>query len=185
MLGILLVVAACVSLATPLVFQIIIGKTRIVQAEIVSAKALVNHYSTTDPQAILREAQTFALRRHRLRFATQLTFRFTRDTYKTDSDQSMRSSFDGSPDVTKTAPTPPLMATHVVFPLWAPSILLISLFVGPILCGWRAKLRSHKEIVCANCSYCLRANESGICPECGTPIPEEEKRSIAQATTNT
>jgi RNA polymerase subunit RPABC4/transcription elongation factor Spt4 len=28
---------------------------------------------------------------------------------------------------------------------------------------------------CVNCDYNLTGNESGMCPECGTPIPEDNK----------
>ena len=30
---------------------------------------------------------------------------------------------------------------------------------------------------CARCRYDLTGNVSGVCPECGTPIPEEERRN--------
>ena len=39
---------------------------------------------------------------------------------------------------------------------------------------------SHFE--CSRCNYDLRLNQSGICPECGTPIPEDQKQAIALTT---
>ena len=41
-------------------------------------------------------------------------------------------------------------------------------------CGAKflTKTRVLKEPECGNCGYNLTGNVSGVCPECGTPIPE-------------
>jgi hypothetical protein len=64
-------------------------------------------------------------------------------------------------------------------PIWA----LVTVF-GPIAIGalalapyirqgYRAETRSDrlKTGRCLNCGYSLRGNTSGVCPECGTPVP--------------
>jgi hypothetical protein len=39
---------------------------------------------------------------------------------------------------------------------------------------WRIKYRKYRECsICSTCGYDLTGNVSGICPECGTPIPKE------------
>lgn len=35
--------------------------------------------------------------------------------------------------------------------------------------------------LCRICDFDLRGNSSGICPECGTPIPEKQKQAIVEA----
>jgi hypothetical protein len=52
--------------------------------------------------------------------------------------------------------------------------ILFVLFVRP----WK---KLHSSLHCASCSYCIIANESGLCPECGMPIPEEQKQAISKA----
>jgi hypothetical protein len=32
---------------------------------------------------------------------------------------------------------------------------------------------------CARCRYWLIGNQSGICPECGTPIPDAQRERLA------
>lgn len=36
------------------------------------------------------------------------------------------------------------------------------------------------QLKCTECGYNLTGNVSGICPECGTPIPEEARRVLKQ-----
>ncbi len=43
----------------------------------------------------------------------------------------------------------------------------------------RRTLRTRE--LCATCRYWLIGNESGICPECGTPIPENQRAVLARA----
>ena len=39
---------------------------------------------------------------------------------------------------------------------------------------WRQS-RSRRPEACGNCDYDLTGNESGVCPECGTPIEASER----------
>jgi hypothetical protein len=58
-------------------------------------------------------------------------------------------------------------------PLW--TIMLAILLVG----GWRYRSRLRDTTIrCASCEYILVGNTSGICPECGTPIPEAVKAAL-------
>lgn len=61
-----------------------------------------------------------------------------------------------------------------LFPMW---ILLVTIQVWFIsrLFYYRRKLC---KLNCINCKYNLFGNSSGICPECGAPIPEEQGRTI-------
>jgi len=57
---------------------------------------------------------------------------------------------------------------YIALPLW-----FIQLPVGMILailiyCRWRR----FDPVACRRCGFNLRANQSGICPECGTPLTE-------------
>jgi predicted Zn-ribbon and HTH transcriptional regulator len=38
-----------------------------------------------------------------------------------------------------------------------------------------------KKVLCIKCGYDLRGNVSGICPECGTEMLEEQRRAIVEA----
>ena len=38
--------------------------------------------------------------------------------------------------------------------------------------------RSIPPLHCQDCGYNLTGNTSGICPECGTPIPDEMKENL-------
>lgn len=49
---------------------------------------------------------------------------------------------------------------------------------------WQWK-RSRNSRRCCQCGYDLTGNVSGICPECGTPIPEEVKEISKQKTDDT
>lgn len=62
-------------------------------------------------------------------------------------------------------------STHgVVVPLWPVAVgSLVIAIVLAVRAGWfRRRLMSG----CLNCHYDLRGNESGVCPECGTEIPQ-------------
>jgi hypothetical protein len=58
------------------------------------------------------------------------------------------------------------MMAEIVFCAWA----LIVVIRGP------AKMPIASN--CLQCAYDLRHNESGICPECGTAIPEEQREKL-------
>jgi len=63
---------------------------------------------------------------------------------------------------------------------------LASPYMAPALCAWAGVIvmivrpprpKPLGVPVCASCSYNLTGNVSGICPECGTPLPEEALRN--------
>ncbi len=68
--------------------------------------------------------------------------------------------------------------SELAFPLWAP-LFVFSLYPayrfmqGPL----RQYRRRHRN-QCIECGYSLKGNTSGICPECGTPIPENVKQGL-------
>jgi rubrerythrin len=41
--------------------------------------------------------------------------------------------------------------------------------------------RNKRPWGCKQCAYDLTGNTSGICPECGNPIPEDQARTIGRA----
>lgn len=69
-----------------------------------------------------------------------------------------------------------------VFALIAVMLLwfLTSYFVAR-LCYWGLRWRVVRSAVplCPNCLYCLSGIESGVCPECGTPV-ERAKQTCAR-----
>lgn len=59
-----------------------------------------------------------------------------------------------------------------ILPLWLP-LAVIVVFVAVL--SWRQRSRGLRG-GCIVCSYDLTGNVSGICPECGTPIPKAVKQ---------
>lgn len=72
-------------------------------------------------------------------------------------------------------PQLPYTSTSLVLPLWLPAVLL-SAAAG--LFAYRSRTRLQAGC-CRRCSYNLTGNTSGICPECGTPVPDEIKEKLA------
>lgn len=58
-------------------------------------------------------------------------------------------------------------------PLWMPMLITAGVLCGAVVTARHAR----RAGVCAHCGYNLTGNISGICPECGTPVPEEQRRS--------
>ncbi len=60
------------------------------------------------------------------------------------------------------------------------------IIIGPILGMWFVFFgnrispldEAHSMSACTACDYNLTGNTSGICPECGTPIPEEIQKRL-------
>jgi len=83
-------------------------------------------------------------------------------------------------------PGPPLRTftttvTTVVFPVWG---VLLLLWAYPAFMFARGPLRRYRRRrrgLCTQCGYSLTGNISGICPECGTPIPDEVKEQLITA----
>lgn len=69
----------------------------------------------------------------------------------------------------------PIIAGRVplAIPLWMP-------FCTALVASWLLSRRAHprpKVGTCANCRYDLTGNITGVCPECGAPIPEDLRRN--------
>lgn len=62
-----------------------------------------------------------------------------------------------------------------VVPLWIPAVILCVTCI--LLAPWRSgDVRAGR---CKKCGYDVRENTSGICPECGTPIPQDAREPPA------
>jgi hypothetical protein len=59
-------------------------------------------------------------------------------------------------------------------PFWIPMTLIA---VPTLWSFWRAR-KGSKRGRCRKCLYDLTGNVSGICPECGTPIPEKVRLEV-------
>lgn len=59
---------------------------------------------------------------------------------------------------------------EVVFPLWAPFIVLSIYPIIAFIRGPFRRYRRRKKGLCIQCGYNLTGNTSGICPECGSEI---------------
>jgi hypothetical protein len=57
--------------------------------------------------------------------------------------------------------------TWIILPLWIPVVALV---IPTTFLWWRCLrvLPGH----CQNCGYDLTGNVSGVCPECGTAVPD-------------
>jgi hypothetical protein len=49
------------------------------------------------------------------------------------------------------------------------SILAVSISVAMLILAYRKPKADHP--VCTRCGYNLTGNTSGVCPECGAPVP--------------
>lgn len=68
----------------------------------------------------------------------------------------------------------------VLMPMW---ILLLGSWASIVIVVWRQNGKARQQgNLCHVCNYDLTGNESGTCPECGTSIPEEKQRAIAEST---
>jgi hypothetical protein len=60
----------------------------------------------------------------------------------------------------------PTGSTGVFLPLWIPAVLASCAAVF-----FHRKSRRERDGRCRKCDYDLTGNISGVCPECGTPVP--------------
>jgi hypothetical protein len=73
--------------------------------------------------------------------------------------------------------TPALGRWTLQVPLW---VVVIFGAVGPAYYEIRHRLYRGAGLVCRTCFYDLTGNASGVCPECGSPIPDEVKAALKQ-----
>src|ERR1043166_984271 len=59
-------------------------------------------------------------------------------------------------------------------PFWLPFVIVVI----PTAILWHRHRRRIPPGHCAYCNYNLTGNTTGICPECGTPIPKKESPTI-------
>lgn len=60
-------------------------------------------------------------------------------------------------------------------------VLLLALGVTRVARGYHYYKRLELHVACTQCDYDLTGNVSGICPECGTPIPQSNDDSAVTA----
>jgi len=172
--AIALVLLAGVSIAVPLHGQMVCFDQHLVQFECVDAKMQFSHISIANSKGLVRALTNFQRRKSRLRFANQLTFQFV---WRKQSSRSLGLPHRGARIASPNSYT--VRRTHIVFPIWA-AFLVLS--IGPILALIIGLLRHQhrlRRMECLLCGYNLFANTSGICPECGTPIPKEVREKLA------
>jgi hypothetical protein len=73
-------------------------------------------------------------------------------------------------------PGEPPDAKLFVLPLFPVVVLVTSLFV--IIYFATKRKGGNRSNRCGGCGYNLSLNVSGICPECGSPIPDKQKKVI-------
>jgi hypothetical protein len=62
----------------------------------------------------------------------------------------------------------------VTVPLWFPFAVLAAYPAIAFIRGPARRWRRRKRGLCVKCAYDLTGNVSGVCPECGKPIDDEE-----------
>ena len=65
----------------------------------------------------------------------------------------------------------------VALPIWPLSPILFATIAGGVCLRFLWNRRSSHP-VCPSCEYDLYGNESGICPECGTPVTGQLRKKI-------
>jgi len=65
-----------------------------------------------------------------------------------------------------------MIARGVEVPHW---LVVILTAVLPAVFVWRSWRRPSGQARCSTCDYNLTGNTSGVCPECGTPIPQKSE----------
>ena len=64
------------------------------------------------------------------------------------------------------------VTNEVLIPFWFLTLLFAIFPAARLMHRFRRVLRRHTGS-CPTCSYSLTGNTSGVCPECGTPVPKE------------
>jgi len=68
----------------------------------------------------------------------------------------------------------------VAIPIWGPIILA----AVPTIWLWSMARKRTPPGHCLGCGYNLTGNVSGVCPECGTPIPAETMKKVTNESEN-
>ena len=95
----------------------------------------------------------------------------------------MRGDRHASFSFSRTAPAPVpqggfTQITYVGVPYWGMFVFLQVVLAVCLIRQWRRD-RRVPATACPDCSYDLTANVSGVCPECGTAIPESVRQRLA------
>lgn len=64
---------------------------------------------------------------------------------------------------------------NAVYPPSSSELMIASL---GLLWGACSAQRSRRRVLCPNCDYNLIGNQSGLCPECGSPVPPESRERL-------
>ncbi len=151
------------------------GENWLWQVEIVRGKMHVCNFTAKTPRAIALCRNMFTSRRNRLSFAGQFTFMLNwNEPFRIPT-------WGGRSQKPEQHGTYPMRLTQIVFPLWAPALLLAAVSLFLLL---RMPVRKYYRRLgnrCLACGYNLTGNTSGTCPECGTPIPDDLKRKLSAA----
>jgi hypothetical protein len=82
------------------------------------------------------------------------------------------------------AKPPPAMVRELILPFWLVAVVTIPLplaWLRPRVIAIVQRVRRHRATSawaagrCGSCGYNLTGNTSGVCPECGTPVPQESE----------
>lgn len=72
-----------------------------------------------------------------------------------------------------------LWLRRIKIPLWMPLIAFAAYPVAwSVILAGRAHRRRRRKGRCVECGYDVRTNTHGICPECATPIPEDQAVAV-------
>ncbi len=66
-------------------------------------------------------------------------------------------------------------ARHMILPLWMPFLLIA---IPTAILFWRDRRIPPGH--CQRCGYDLTGNVSGVCPECGLPVPPPPSAPLGQ-----
>mgnify|MGYP003394341713 CR=1 FL=1 len=166
-----------VSFLTPIYCQCSLFDSQLVRVTAADGKFMIC-YSTFDdpasPYGVVQAIREFLVGKPRMQCATQFTFSFLRQ-----KPFQLPAGPGGRYDFGATKPTGVLTVhlTQIVFPLWAALVALLvpGGLLASRLYGYH---RRSRENACLGCGYSLLQNRSGVCPECGTLIPVEQRKKL-------
>jgi len=71
-------------------------------------------------------------------------------------------------------PEVPFVTSEIILPLWLPTAVCLLASIP----WFRQRLRRRGPYECDDCRYSLVGNTTGICPECGTAIPDAMRAAL-------